>query len=109
MYAISLLVVFLCLAALYESWSIPFAVMLSVPVGVVGALGAAMLFGQSNDAYFKVGLLTTVGLTAKNAIMIVEFARALEQRSVFLWCRVCMCWSAGPSGVSAPSRLPCLT
>jgi len=80
LYALSVLVVFLCLAALYESWSIPFSVILSVPVGVLGALAAAWALGQSNDVYFKVGLLTTIGLAAKNAILIVEFARDLEQQ-----------------------------
>jgi len=78
LYGISVLVVFLALAALYESWSIPLAVMLSVPIGVLGALGAALLFGQTNDVYFKVGLLTTIGLSAKNAILIVEFALERE-------------------------------
>ncbi|NEW93298.1 efflux RND transporter permease subunit [Rhodopseudomonas sp. BR0M22] len=84
LYAISILVVFLCLAALYESWSIPFAVMLSVPVGVFGALAAALMFGQTNDVYFKVGLLTTTGLAAKNAILIIEFAIARQQAGLGL-------------------------
>ena len=76
LYAISLAVVFLCLAALYESWSIPFAVMLVVPLGILGAVLATYLRGLNDDVFFQVGLLTTVGLSAKNAILIVEFAKA---------------------------------
>ena len=80
LYAISLMVVFLCLAALYESWSVPFSVLLVIPLGLVGAAIAVALRGLSNDVYFQVGLLTTMGLSAKNAILIVEFAEAAEKR-----------------------------
>ncbi|WP_294911048.1 efflux RND transporter permease subunit [Tatumella sp. UBA2305] len=80
LYAISLIVVFLCLAALYESWSIPFSVMLVVPLGIIGALLFTTLRGLSNDVYFVVGLLTTIGLSAKNAILIVEFAKDLMDK-----------------------------
>ncbi len=85
LYTISILVVFLCLAALYESWSIPFAVILIVPLGVLGAVIATKLSGQSNDVYFQVGLLLTMGLSAKNAILIVAFAKELHKKgtSVF--------------------------
>ncbi len=79
LYALSLLVVFLCLAALYESWSIPIAVLLVVPVGLVGAALAVVLRGLENDVYFQVGLLTTMGLSAKNAILIIEFAEQAEK------------------------------
>jgi HAE1 family hydrophobic/amphiphilic exporter-1 len=85
LYAISILFVFLCLAALYESWNVPLSVMLAVPLGVLGALLATSLRGLNNDVYFQVGLLTTVGLASKNAILIVEFAVQLQERgkSVF--------------------------
>ena len=80
LYAISLLIVFLCLAALYESWSIPFSVMMVVPLGVIGALVAATMRGLSNDVFFQVGLLTTIGISAKNAILIVEFAKEQQEQ-----------------------------
>ncbi|MBQ0743007.1 MAG: efflux RND transporter permease subunit, partial [Pseudomonas sp.] len=85
LYALSLLVVFLCLAALYESWSIPLVVMLVVPLGVIGALMATLGRGLTNDVFFQVGLLTTVGLTAKNAILIVEFAKDLHEQGMSLF------------------------
>ncbi|MCD7095352.1 efflux RND transporter permease subunit [Klebsiella quasipneumoniae subsp. quasipneumoniae] len=80
LYSLSVLIVFLCLAALYESWSVPFAVMLVVPLGVLGTVSAVLLRGLQNDVFFQVGLLTTVGLAAKNAILIVEFAKEIHER-----------------------------
>lgn len=85
LYALSLIVVFLSLAALYESWSVPAAVMLVVPLGILGAVVFAITRGLSNDIYFQVGLLTTVGLSAKNAILIVEFAKSLFESGLSLW------------------------
>lgn len=84
LYAISILVVFLCLAALYESWSVPFAVMLVVPLGILGSVVAAFLFDLPNDIYLQVAFLTTVGLAAKNAILIVEFAKEQYEHGVDL-------------------------
>lgn len=80
LYALSLLVIFLCLAALYESWSIPIAVLLVIPLGLIGAIVAVTLRGLVNDVYLQIGLLTTMGLTAKNAILIVEFAEQAERK-----------------------------
>lgn len=84
LYSLSILIVFLSLAALYESWSVPFAVMMVVPIGILGAVLATLVAGLSNDVYFQVGLLTTIGLVSKNAILIVEFAKAQYQNGMDL-------------------------
>ena len=85
LFAISLFVVFLCLAALYESWSIPVAVLLVVPLGIFGAVLAVYLRDLPNDVYFKVGLIAIIGLSSKNAILIIEFARKLQDEGMGLW------------------------
>jgi len=85
LYALSVLIVFLSLAALYESWAVPFAVILTVPLGILGAVIASQIFGLSNDVYFQVALLTTVGLASKNAILIVEFAKDLKDQGMDLF------------------------
>jgi len=82
LYGISILMIFLCLAALYESWSIPISIILVVPLGVLGALAAIMFRGFENDVYFQVGVLTTIGLTAKNAILIVEFSKERYDKGI---------------------------
>jgi HAE1 family hydrophobic/amphiphilic exporter-1 len=76
LYAFSILVIFLCLAALYESWPIPISILLTLPLGAIGGMIATSLVGLPNDVYFQIGLLTTLGLTTKNAILIVQFAKA---------------------------------
>jgi multidrug efflux pump len=80
LYALSIIIVYLCLAALYESWAIPLSVMMVIPLGVIGAIAAASLRGLFNDIYFQVGLLVTIGLSAKNAILIIEFAVENERQ-----------------------------
>jgi len=85
LFGLSIFVVFLCLAALYESWATPIAVLLLVPVGIIGSIIAAASTGQSNDVFFKIGLITIIGLAAKNAILIVEFALLAQQRGVALY------------------------
>jgi multidrug efflux pump len=84
LFSLSVIAVFLCLAALYESWSIPFAVLMVVPIGILGALIAVMLRGLPNDVYFKVGLIVIIGLSSKNAILIIEFARELQDQGASL-------------------------
>jgi multidrug efflux pump len=80
LFGLSVIAVFLCLAALYESWSIPVAVILVVPIGILGALAAVTMRGLPNDVYFKVGLIVIIGLAAKNAILIIQFARDLQDK-----------------------------
>ena len=84
LFGLSLVAVFLCLAALYESWSIPLAVLLVVPLGILGAVLAVTMRGLPNDVYFKVGLIAIIGLSSKNAILIIEFARDLQDRGYSL-------------------------
>ena len=84
LFTLSVIAVFLCLAALYESWSIPFAVLLVVPIGILGSLMAVWLRGLPNDVYFKVGLIVIIGLSSKNAILIIEFARELQDQGLNL-------------------------
>ena len=84
LYAFSIFVIFLCLAALYESWPIPIAILLTLPLGVIGGVIASSMRGMPNDVYFQIGLLTTLGLTTKNAILIVQFARARVDEGVGL-------------------------
>ena len=84
LFAFSILVIFLCLAALYESWPIPIAILLVLPLGAIGGVIASMLRGLPNDVYFQIGLLTTLGLTTKNAILIVQFAKARTEQGMGL-------------------------
>ena len=84
LYAFSILVIFLCLAALYESWPIPISILLALPLGVIGGVIGSTLRGLPNDVYFQIGLLTTLGLTTKNAILIVQFAKARVEEGMGL-------------------------
>jgi multidrug efflux pump subunit AcrB len=84
LYAFSVLVIFLCLAALYESWPIPISILLALPLGAIGGVVATSLVGLPNDVYFQIGLLTTLGLTTKNAILIVQFAKARVEEGMGL-------------------------
>jgi len=84
LYAFSILVIFLCLAALYESWPIPISILLALPLGALGGVIASTLRGLPNDVYFQIGLLTTLGLTTKNAILIVQFAKARVEEGMGL-------------------------
>ena len=84
LYAFSILVIFLCLAALYESWPIPISILLALPLGAIGGVIASTLRGLPNDVYFQIGLLTTLGLTTKNAILIVQFAKARVEEGMGL-------------------------
>jgi len=84
LYAFSIFVIFLCLAALYESWPIPISILLVLPLGVIGGVIASSMRGLANDVYFQIGLLTTLGLTTKNAILIVQFAKAGLERGMGL-------------------------
>ena len=85
LYAFSVFVIFLCLAALYESWPIPVSILLALPLGVIGGVIASTLRGLPNDVYFQIGLLTTLGLTTKNAILIVQFAKAGLEKGMGLF------------------------
>ncbi len=84
LYAFSILVIFLCLAALYESWPVPISILLALPLGAIGGVIASSLVGKPNDVYFQIGLLTTLGLTTKNAILIVQFAKARFEEGINL-------------------------
>jgi len=84
LYAFSIFVIFLCLAALYESWVIPFSILLALPLGVIGGVIASSMRGLPNDVYFQIGLLTTLGLTTKNAILIVQFAKKEVEKGMGL-------------------------